>query len=359
VPQRPVLAVADCVVIGAGVSGLACAGALAAAGRAVVVLERARGVGGRCATRRLPGPPVQPVDFGVAFLHGRGERFRSLLREVPAASLPGWPRRVSGEGTPCHPAAFEPGDTRLAFAEGVSALPRHLARGLDVRLGAKVLGLEPAGDRVRVVVEDGASVESAVAVVATAPEEASALLATAPAEAPVRSAVAVLALTPSERCLTLLARYGPGAPAPEWDVCYPEGSRVIQLVSHDSAKRLAGREPGAPTLVIQAHPGWSRRNEDAPGWPAGLLAEAARLLGDWAARPELVQAHAWRHARTPRAGELAAPMLLTLAGGARLGLCGDRFGPGGGVEAAVVSGWKLAERILSEAGRPTSSTKER
>jgi predicted NAD/FAD-dependent oxidoreductase len=201
-------------------------------------------------------------------------------------------------------------------------------------------------------------------VLATAPEEASALLATLPAEPPVRSAAAVLALTRSEGCLTVLARYGPGAPVPEWDVCYPEGSRIVQLVSHDSAKRWAdrpgaGRGPGALTLVIQAHPGWSRRNEDAPGWPAALLAEAARLLGDWAARPELAQAHVWRHARTPRSGELAAPMLLALAGGARLGLCGDRFGPGGGVEAAVVSGWKLAERILSEAGGPTSSTRER
>jgi predicted NAD/FAD-dependent oxidoreductase len=127
-------------------------------------------------------------------------------------------------------------------------------------------------------------------------------------------------------------------------------------VSHDSAKRAA---PGALTLVVQAHPAWSRRNEDAPGWPAALLAEAGRLLGAWATRPDVAQAHAWRHARTPRSGQLSAPVLLTLSGGARVGLCGDRFGPGGGVEAAVLSGWKVAERMLTETRRPTTSDTER
>ncbi|MFN9939342.1 MAG: FAD-dependent oxidoreductase, partial [bacterium] len=42
----------DVVVVGAGVAGLACAGALRESGASVVVLEKSRGVGGRCATRR-------------------------------------------------------------------------------------------------------------------------------------------------------------------------------------------------------------------------------------------------------------------------------------------------------------------
>ncbi len=84
---------APTVVVGAGVAGLACAGALAAAGRAVVVLERARGVGGRCATRPLDG---QPVDSGPAFLHGRDPGFLALLDAVPGARRPGWPAVLEG-----------------------------------------------------------------------------------------------------------------------------------------------------------------------------------------------------------------------------------------------------------------------
>ncbi len=34
-------------------------------------------------------------------------------------------------------------------------------------------------------------------------------------------------------------------------------------------------------------------------------------------------------------------------GGGRLGLCGDRFAPGGGVQAAFLSGQRLARRLLA------------
>src|SRR6266545_1716422 len=111
------------VVIGAGVSGLACANALSASGKRVVVLERARGVGGRRATRRVEG---QPVDFGVAFLHGRDPEFLAALEAVPSSALPGWPRDIYGTGRPCQPEAFAPGERRLAFAEGATAFPKDL-----------------------------------------------------------------------------------------------------------------------------------------------------------------------------------------------------------------------------------------
>jgi len=75
--------VRDVAVIGAGISGLTLARALRAAGRSAVVLERSRGVGGRCATRRIDG---QPVDHGVAFLHGRDPRFLAELDAVTGAT---------------------------------------------------------------------------------------------------------------------------------------------------------------------------------------------------------------------------------------------------------------------------------
>src|SRR5512142_1878655 len=140
------------IVVGAGVSGLACAQALSAAGREVLVVERARGVGGRCATRRLG---ETPVDFGVAFLHGRDADFLAAVRAASATVLEGWPSEIHGTGMPCQPEAFAPGETRLAFAEGVSAFPKHLARGLAVRTGARVVALEPAGRALALRLEDG------------------------------------------------------------------------------------------------------------------------------------------------------------------------------------------------------------
>lgn len=330
-------------VVGAGVSGLACARALADAGRPVEVLERARGVGGRCATRRVEG---QPVDFGVAFLHGSDPGFLAALAAVAATRLDGWPAAILGSGRPCQPEAFLPGERRLAFAEGVSAFPKLLAAGLPLTLNANAVGLEAEGAVLRVRLEGGAAVEAAVAVLALAAEQAHALLGTFPGSPqPVASARALLELAHSQACLALIALYPAEAPRPAWHCCYPEGSRLLQLAVHDSAKRAA---PEGTVLVLQAHASWSRRHLDDPAWPDLLLEEAGRVVGAWAARPSHRQPHRWRHARHDRSAELSAPVLLALPGGARLGLCGDRFAPGGGVEAAWLSGRALARRILEE-----------
>ena len=335
------------IVVGAGISGLACAQALSAAGREVLVVERARGVGGRCATRRIG---ETPLDFGVAFLHGRDPAFLAAVRETPATLLEGWPSEIHGTGMPCQPEAFAPGEQRLGFAEGVSAFPKHLARGLAVRSGgARVEALAPAGAALALRLEGGERLEAETVVLALAPEQAIDLLEGFPEPpAAVRSAAAVLDMTRSHPCLAVMATYPADAPRPSWHVAYPERSTVVQLVSHESSKR---RGSGPLALVVQAHAAWSTRNLDEPAWPDALLGEAARLLGDWAGRPTAMEPHAWRFARGDLVGKLAAPLWLALDGGARLGIAGDRFGPGGGVQSAWIAGRRLAGRILGE-GRP-------
>jgi hypothetical protein len=329
-------------IVGAGVSGLACGRALAGAGRRVVVLERARGVGGRCATRRLEG---QPLDHGVAFLHGRDPEFLAAVRAAPGGAIPDWPVGVSGSGRPCQPEAFAPGERRLALAAGVSAFPKHLAEGLDVRLETEAAGLEAASRAVRVRTAPGEALEAGTVVLALAAEQADALLAAMPGAPPaVASARALLRMSRSQPCLALLALYPDGAPPPPWQARYPEESSVLQLLSHDSSKR----GPAARlAMVHQALPAWSRAHLEDPAWPEAMLAEAARLLGPWAANPVATHAHRWRYARSDRSAELAGPVLLSLPGGGRIGLCGERFAPGGGVEAAWRSGRMLAGRILA------------
>jgi predicted NAD/FAD-dependent oxidoreductase len=338
---------APAVIVGAGVAGLACARSLSRAGRSVLVLERARGVGGRCASRTLDG---QVLDYGPVFLHGRDPGFLAALAEVPATALPGWPSAVDGLGLPCQPEAFTPGEQRLAFAEGVAAFPRHLASGLETRLQVTVSGVAPTGAGVAVTTASGETLQSGAVVLAVAAEQALTLLDTLPSPPrEVASACALIRFSRSPSCLALLATYPGDAPRPAWQVCYPEGSPVLQLLSHESSKRPA---PGGPALLLQARPAWSRDHLEDPGWAQALLDEAGRLLGPWAARPASSHPHRWRHARSDRAAELAGPLLITLPGGGRLGICGDRFAPGGGVEAAWRSGLMMAERLLAAgAGR--------
>jgi renalase len=135
----------DVAVIGAGISGLTLARELHRQGFLSIVLERARGVGGRCATRRVDG---QAVDHGVAFLHGRSARFQGELASLSGnALIEDWPTVRDGEGSPCRPEAFSPFDRRVALTEGVNRFAKHLALGLDIRVDASVTSLRTLGRR--------------------------------------------------------------------------------------------------------------------------------------------------------------------------------------------------------------------
>jgi len=120
-------------------AGLACARTLADAGRPVRLLERSRGVGGRCATRRVE---EQPIDFGPSFLHGSDPRFVAAARHSASPLLEGWPLRVRGHGAPCHPSSFREGELQFVYADGLRALPSSLAAGLGVQLETAVEKLE-------------------------------------------------------------------------------------------------------------------------------------------------------------------------------------------------------------------------
>lgn len=338
--------VEDFIIVGAGVAGLSCALALRQAGMKPLVLERSRGVGGRCATRRVED---QPVDHGVIFLHGADPDFLEALAAVENATpLPGWPKEVIGKGTPCQPEAFLPYQRRLAFAEGVTAFPKHLSRSLDVRLGSPVSVLGTTETGFRVATDDGSYWEAPNVILALPAEQTFRLMESLPeATNEVRAARKLLGQLGTVPSLTLLAGYPVDGQVPYWDVLYPEESMILMLVSHDSTKR---RHKKSHVLVYQCRPRWSRhRLEEEPStWAAQILEEAARLLGPWADKPAWTQFHRWRYARTGTGATLTAPLLLKFPGGGRLGLAGEMFAAEGGVEAAWLSGERLAQRLLGD-----------
>jgi len=339
----------DVLIVGAGVAGLSCAGVLVGAGKTVRLIERSRGVGGRCATRRVDG---QPVDHGLVFLHGQSPDFLQALREVPGCWLDHWPSVVRGTGTPCQPDAFVHGARRMAHANGINAFPKHLANGLDVVLETTVTGFELGGQDITVLATRGGEPVSFVArdvVLALAGPQSLALLDSPNSWRGIEPVRALLAMMPSVPCATVIALYQPeNAEVPPWDIWYPETSAALLLVAHDSAKR---DNPKNVALVLQARPAWSRAilSTDEGVWVPELLGDAARNIGSWVARPRTWQAHMWHHARTSPDCELAGPLLLDLERSRRIGIAGELFAPGGGVQAAWQSGKQLALRLLEEA----------
>jgi renalase len=309
-------------------------------------LERSRGAGGRCATRRVQG---QPVDHGLAFLHGSDAGFVAAIRDVPGATVvEGWPHRVAGHGAPCLPKAFSHREVRLAYAEGMTAFPKALARGLDLRFGIEAIGLKEIAGGVRVETGEGPAVDATKVVLALpAPSSRRLLESLGLTE---RESVAVLSLIAqvgAQACLTVFAGYPRAVSAPPWDVLYPEDSDSLQLVSQDSTKR-----PGHEFLVLvaQAKPCWSlvHLEDPEPEWIAAILQETARVVGSWAGSPAWIQGHRWRFARADRSSELSRPLTIRLPRGGRIVVTGESFAPGGGVEAAWLAGNACTRRLIEE-----------
>lgn len=338
----------DVLIVGAGLAGLSCARTLTDAGKRVQVLERSSVLGGRCSSKS-PGGGAAPADFGPVFVHGDNNEFLQWIESAGQELMAGWPRVVEGSGTPCQPQAFDPLQRRFAVKSGIRRLPEALSLGLDVVTGAQVENLEWGGSSVEASTSDGRRFRGRELILAVALEQARPLVATLAAgqgaEA-ARKADALLGQFASLCCLTLTVSYPASAPTPAWDLWYPEASPALLLVSNEGTKRNTG---GGPLLVFQARPTWSFARLEAAKetWTSELFAEAAGLLGPWAASPTTFLAHRWKYARLAPSDHLYRPLLLDQPfSTARIGLIGDLFDPGGGLQGAWLSGRQLAHRLV-------------
>ena len=173
------------VIIGSGIAGLACARRLAKGGHTPVVLDKGRGIGGRVATRRVG---ALQFDHGAQFVNAHGADFAAALGGL---SVEGW---QDGKGR-----------THFVGVPGMSAIPKALAAGLDIRQGVQVTRLQQDGDRWLVDME-GASLRADRVVVTVSPPQVAGLLGHGH---PLVAALAPVRLAP---CLTLMAAVA--APAP-------------------------------------------------------------------------------------------------------------------------------------------------
>ncbi len=134
-------------VIGAGMAGVSAAKLLSAAGWDVVVFEKSRGWGGRCATKRIEGCIV---DHGAQYFTMRDPEFDAAVRSACGDAL-------CTIGASVVDAAGEKLEARTMFyhADGNSRLARALGADLDVRTAvevAEVVGLEIGGEHFDTIV---------------------------------------------------------------------------------------------------------------------------------------------------------------------------------------------------------------
>ena len=329
---------AQVLVIGAGASGLAAAGALSGAGHDVVVVDKGRGVGGRLATRRMG---EARLDHGAQFFTVRSEELARLSGEWLAAGVAReWCRgfRNPPDGHP-----------RYVGSAGMTTLAKHMATGLDVRTGVRLTGLRrnPTGRWVVTAEDGGPAVPSGTgpddgfdAVVATPPVPQTLDLVDRGALDPdAAERLAGIRYEPTLAALLVLA--GPsGLPAPGG---VQINGDVLAWIGDNHAKGISP----LPAVTIHASGAYSgERFDDDPERVLEDLIDAARPhIGD--AEVADRQLARWRYA-TPVA--LHDERCLVASDGDHPLVCaGDAFGEAK-VEGALRSGWAAAAAVTERLG---------
>ncbi len=328
----------DAVIVGAGLAGLVAATALAADGADVVLLDKGPGAGGRLATRRVEGATF---DHGAQFFTVRSEDFAHLVegwRDAGVAlrawshGLPRAPSAVAGPEAVEIPADGHP---RYVVEEGMNALARHLAEGLDVRERRRVSRADAVDGRWRLSVEGmrAREVVEGRRLLLTPPVPQS--LALLPPDAPRAEELTELAYAP---CVALLAVLS-APPLLPW----PGGVQVtdgpIGWLADNQRKGVSVR-PALTAHATDAESAVLADLDDATA-AARLGSHVAPWLGD--GRPVAVQVKRWRYARplSPHPERAVA----TDVDGARLVFAGDAFGEAR-VEGAARSGLAAAQRLV-------------
>ncbi len=332
----------DLVVVGAGLAGLTCAQQVQQAGYRVLVLEKARGVGGRATTRRLD---TTCVDRGLPFLAVQGDRTAQLAASLQDRQvLQPWPPQAlqatasSWTERPLPPSYAAPA--------GISAIAQDLAQDLPVRCHYRVQQCRPQGDgwQVQPASSTAASITSRALVLAIPAPQAQALLepleaAALPHLASARHCLATVEFAP---CLAVAAGYPAGTLA-AWPGPWLEfpGDRHLARLSLESSKRSATEA----VLVAYSTPEFAQAQLEA----LDLEPAARQLLQQLAARlplpasPSWMLPHRWRYAVVTRP---AQQPYLTVSTSPLLLCCGD-WCLGDRLEEALESGAAAATAVLA------------
>lgn len=312
---------ADILILGAGMAGLSAATVLQRAGRRVLVLDKGRSVGGRMATRRI-GEAV--FDHGAQFMTARSARFAATLGDmVENGAVVEWCRGFA-EQSDGHP--------RWRGHPGMTAVPKRLAAGVDVRLETQIVSVSQTASGWLASTNDGETF-TAGALLLTAPVPQSlALLDVGGFQLtePMRTRLEAIEY---ERCLVVLAVLdGPSQLSSPGGRQFTDGP--ISFLADNQVKGISSK----PAVTIHATHAFSIEHWDGDRQQSGreLLLAAAPWLG---ASVKEFHGHAWRYSKPMRAEDSAcvlaneAPPLV---------FAGDAFA-GSKVEGAALSGWAAAE----------------
>lgn len=317
----------DVIVISAGWAGLTAASRLAARGLSVIVLDKARGPGGRSSTRR-EGPFA--FDHGAQYFTARSEAFRRRVEAWEGAGLIAeWQPRLRVFG----PRPYGSGgaaNRRFVALPGMNGLLKRFAEGLDCRYSSRVESARFDG-RWQINLEDGTGLVSTALLLTAPPPQSAALLG---GDHPLCGTLNEVTMLP---CWALMLGYEQPVDATFDGAFINRGG--LAWIARNSNKPQRG---AAETWVVHAGAEWSAEylENEADRVAPLMLRELQSLEPAFDKGPTVQLAHRWRYALADK--PLSAGCLLD--GETRLAVAGD-WCSGSRIEGAWSSGVAAARRL--------------
>lgn len=306
----------SCLIVGAGMAGLAAGRRLQAAGWRVLLVDKGRVAGGRVATRTFD---EGRFDYGAQFFTMRDAGFAELAQPWIDMGL-----------------AIPWAGHRFRAAGGMRAVAEKMAAGLDVRSGSRVTRLASNRDGWAATLETGETLQGRCLLLTPPVPQSLALLDQSEVRLDDRTRT-LLEGASYWKCLTVMLHAEGTAPVGECGFAEP-GNSVLAWVGDNFAK---GVSPLPGCLTLHATREFSEAHWDQPQATAvHAMLEAAEpyLRG----RVLAYYLHRWRYAEPA----MQMPALFHAEG--NLVFAGDVFG-GGRVGGAVVSGLAAADFLVNNA----------
>lgn len=322
-------------IIGAGLSGLSCANALAEAGASVRVFDKGRGPGGRTSTRltEIAGVTVG-FDHGAQYFTVRDPEIQARVQHWASIGVAKpWEGRVAVLGQDGSVDSYSD-KPRFVGTPSMSALCKHLAVGRDVRCGVTISRVERSADGIALLDSHDERLGTFDRLVCTAPPSQTAALLADAAPAIARRALDVV----MKPCWALMVAFEPALDVPFDGAFINHGP--LSWIARMGSKPLRPRKPDA--WVLHASADWSSAQLEASREEvaAPLLDALFRAIGRETQTPSWQTAHRWRYALAEN--PLAKGCLTTAD--KRILACGD-WTHGNRVEGALLAGLSAAANV--------------
>ncbi|MFM1945291.1 MAG: hypothetical protein RI897_4273 [Verrucomicrobiota bacterium] len=322
----------DVLVLGAGITGLLAAQHLQSQGLTVKVVDKARGVGGRMATRRSDHGTF---DHGAQYFSTQNPAFRALVEKWAHAGV----AQHWSDGF--HLQTGEPRSTdlpRYRGAPSMTAIPKLLAKELDIALKTKATAIRPTGQGWTINTEQADPLHARSLILTAPVPQALTLLNAGQTQLPddIRLCLERIQYAP---CLALMVSLPLPSKLPTPGGMWFQQEPLAWMA--DNTTKGVSTAPGS-AVTIHAAPDFSSRHWETPEEEVTtlLLNAASPWLGS---HPLHTQLHRWRyshplHTHPTPCLALRQPKPVVFAG--------DAFG-GAKVEGAALSGLAAARELHS------------